>query len=618
LADNTVLSAAVGTGDTLQTDDLGSYKIAASKITLGANNSDDGYVSGANPLPVKASGLAAAGAAASGNPVLIAGSDGTNVRTLAVDSGGTTATRLFLHSGTTALVGGAGAVASGVLRVTLASDDPAVASLATLDNIVLLEDAAHASGDPGVQILSVRKDTAAALAGLDADYQPLITDSSGRLHCTVGNTVTVTGTVTANAGTGTLTVTGAGGTFPVTDSGGSLTVDNGGTFACQIDGSALTALQLIDDVVFAEDAGHTTADKGVFALAVRRDAAAVGSGTDGDYSSLNVDANGRLYVACDTHAVTQSGTWNVGTVTAVTSVTNTVTVTGAGGTFPVTDSGGSLTVDNGGTFAVQATVAAGATNIAKAEDVASAGDDVGVPAMAVRKATPANTSGTDGDYEMLQMSAGRLWVDPSGVTLTVASHAVTNAGTFAVQVDGSALTALQLIDDVVFTDDAAFTPGTSKVAAIGLQADETATDSVNEGDVGCPRMTLDRKQIVNPQPHSAGGLTIHRSLDLDEGDLEVVKITAGCVYGMWVTNRATSTRYVKFYDATSGTVGTGTPLLTVAVPGNSSDDITGVFNVGGMGIGFTTGICVGASTGFADNDVGAPDANDVIANIFFS
>jgi hypothetical protein len=52
---------------------------------------------------------------------------------------------------------------------------------------------------------------------------------------------------------------------------------------------------------------------------------------------------------------------------------------------------------------------AGATTIAKAEDAASADADVGVPAMAVRKATPANTSGTDGDYEMLQMSAGRLW-----------------------------------------------------------------------------------------------------------------------------------------------------------------------------------------------------------------
>jgi hypothetical protein len=55
-------------------------------------------------------------------------------------------------------------------------------------------------------------------------------------------------------------------------------------------------------------------------------------------------------------------------------------------------------------------LSAGATTIAKAEDVASADADVGVPAMAVRKATPANTSGTDGDYEMLQMSAGRLWV----------------------------------------------------------------------------------------------------------------------------------------------------------------------------------------------------------------
>ena len=33
------------------------------------------------------------------------------------------------------------------------------------------------------------------------------------------------------------------------------------------------------------------------------------------------------------------------------------------------------------------------------------------------------------------------------------SLAVTNAGTFATQIDGSALTALQLIDDVVYTDD---------------------------------------------------------------------------------------------------------------------------------------------------------------------
>jgi len=44
------------------------------------------------------------------------------------------------------------------------------------------EDAAHSGGDKGIQMLSVRKDTAANLAGSDADYQPLITGSAGHLH----------------------------------------------------------------------------------------------------------------------------------------------------------------------------------------------------------------------------------------------------------------------------------------------------------------------------------------------------------------------------------------------------------------------------------------------------
>lgn len=44
------------------------------------------------------------------------------------------------------------------------------------------EDSAHASGDYGVMLLAVRKDTATALAGTDGDYIPVIVDSSGRLH----------------------------------------------------------------------------------------------------------------------------------------------------------------------------------------------------------------------------------------------------------------------------------------------------------------------------------------------------------------------------------------------------------------------------------------------------
>lgn len=49
-------------------------------------------------------------------------------------------------------------------------------------NLGKAEDAAHASGDVGVMALSVRQATAAALAGANADYQPLITDATGRLY----------------------------------------------------------------------------------------------------------------------------------------------------------------------------------------------------------------------------------------------------------------------------------------------------------------------------------------------------------------------------------------------------------------------------------------------------
>lgn len=61
-------------------------------------------------------------------------------------------------------------------------------------------------------------------------------------------------------------------------------------------GGMAASLTLIDDVVHAEDAGHVSADRGVLALAVRRDAKAVGSGTDGDYSTLNVSPDGDLRV----------------------------------------------------------------------------------------------------------------------------------------------------------------------------------------------------------------------------------------------------------------------------------------------------------------------------------
>lgn len=115
------------------------------------------------------------------------------------------------------------------------------------------EDAAHASGDTGVMALSVRSNTAAATSSADGDYQPLITDTNGRLHVIEPSAA-----------------------------------------------SALTALQLIDNLVLAEDAAHVSGDPGVQMLTVRQATAAALAGTAGDYQPLITDANGRLYTAAVT------------------------------------------------------------------------------------------------------------------------------------------------------------------------------------------------------------------------------------------------------------------------------------------------------------------------------
>jgi hypothetical protein len=66
-------------------------------------------------------------------------------------------------------------------------------------------------------------------------------------------------------------------------------------------------------------------------------------------------------------------------------------------------------------------------------------------------------------------------------TLTVGSHAVTNAGTFAVQVDGSALTSLQLLDDSVATVGSAIvSKGMAAVGTDGTNARILKTDAAGE------------------------------------------------------------------------------------------------------------------------------------------
>src|SRR3990167_9573798 len=68
------------------------------------------------------------------------------------------------------------------------------------------------------------------------------------------------------------------------------------------------------------------------------------------------------------------------------------------------------------------------------------------------------------------------------------------------------------------SDDAAFTIGSaSSITPMGALADDTTPDSVDEGDVGVPRMTLDRKLLTR-----IVGATDANRVDVDaSGHLQV-------------------------------------------------------------------------------------------------
>lgn len=131
-------------------------------------------------------------------------------------------------------------------------------------------------------------------------------------------------------------------TFLYTSDGTALT-QTGGALDVNIASGSLTITEADN---YAEDSAHTSGDTGGFILAVRRDTRAVGSDTDGDYSSLNVNAVGELWVKdADVLAELQGGI-SIDDGGGSITVDGTVAATQSGTwTVDITDGGGSITVD---------------------------------------------------------------------------------------------------------------------------------------------------------------------------------------------------------------------------------------------------------------------------------
>lgn len=239
---------------------------------------------------------------------------------------------------------------------------------------------------------------------------------------------------------------------------------------------------------------------------------------------------------------------------------------------------------------------------------------------------------------------------------SVPSHAVTNAGTFVVQENGAALTALQLIDDPVATDDTTtHSTGTTKVMGIGAVADPTDA-AVNANDIGMPAMNTSRFLKVILQANSGvdigdtdvtsvvpgtGATNLGKAIDTATGSTDtgvlalatrdddlgtltpadndnvqlrtdsegalwatlkpqpteglstmnatssdgataltnsaqVIKASAGTLYGYYIYNPNSSAQFVQFYNtaAASVTVGTTNPLFMLTIPATSAANLS--------------------------------------------
>lgn len=217
-------------------------------------------------------------------------------------------------------------------------------------------------------------------------------------------------------------------------------------------------------------------------------------------------------------------------------------------------------------------------------------------------------------------STGVLSVDDNGANLSIDdggnSITVDNGGTFAVQVDGAALTALQLIDNVIKQDDAAFAPSTDYVAMIGAQADESSTDSVNEGDAGALRITLDRKLIVNDQPHTAGGCSVYSVVSAGAVISAAIKASAGTLYSIQFFNSDNANEsFVRLYNMASAPANTDTPVWRGVVPGGAAGTATNF--IFPHGIAFSTGIGIRVTGAIADNDTTVVTNYSIIGATYF-
>lgn len=237
----------------------------------------------------------------------------------------------------------------------------------------------------------------------DQELHTLVLDAAGKVIIS-GRHLSGTAQVAGDAGISVLAVR--------KDTDGALD-DNGEYTALQVDANGRLKVATVvnvepSDAEFLEDSAHTSGDAGVHVLAVRQDTLAVSTSADGDYASVKVDSLGSVYVADKT---AQASLANIDA---------------------------SVNAIEASVAAIEADVDA----LTKTEDAAHVSGDKGVMPLAVRHDANTSLVSADGDYTPLQVDAtGNLktvaHVDATGTEAFDATDSLAPAGDGIVTITAS-------------------------------------------------------------------------------------------------------------------------------------------------------------------------------------
>lgn len=431
--------------------------------------------------------------------------------------------------------------------------------------------------------------------------------------------------------------------LPIQDGGNSITVDNGGTFATQASQSGTWNINNVSGTVSLPTGAATAAKQPALGTAgtasadvitVQGIASMTALKVDGSAVTQPVSASSLPLPTGASTAAKQPALGTAGTASAdvitvqgITSMTP-LLVNASGNAVPVTDNSGSLTVDNGGTFAVQA-AQSGTWNITNVSGTVS----LPTGAATAAKQPALGTAGTaSSDVITVQgiASMTALKVDGSAVTQPV-SGTVGVSGTVTVD---SELTTADL-DTGVGTDTRAVVGlvygasgggtlvSTTNPLPVGdnggsLTVDNAGTFAVQAAQSGTwtvqPGNTANTTAWkVSDTPVTSGGCSNYHVVAAASTNTANIKASAGQVYGWAIFNAAAYNVYVKLHN-TSGTPTAGSGVIkTIGVPagGGNNIDLS-------KGIAFGTGIGISIVKDIADAGTTAVAASDCIVDIHYT